>query len=481
MTALVDETALSEVTSALATELELAHVPGMELAVVRGGEAVFAGGVGVRGVDDPAPVSATTLFHHGSCGKAYTGLLAVLLAADGVVDLDAPVRRYVPELRLPDPVIAERVTLRDLLSHRSGFGRNDLAWILNPTWSPDDVVARLEHLPLVGDLRAQWSYSNFGYAVAGLALGRAAGTSWATEMNERVLGPLGMSRTTLTAAGMAEDPDHATPHVVRDGVAQPTVFRLLNGIAPAGEVVSCAADSVRWLMAQLGDGPLDAELVRQAHAPSMLVPSGVSPFPEMEVVGYGFGWVIGRYRGRSLVWHNGGVDGFSTQTLLLPDDRIGIVVSANVFPGNTSLAVVLDIADELLGLGGDAPSWFERLRAAEAAADAVPEQPHDDAVQPSPAPQPHARDLSDYVGIFDHPGWGRLQVTSEDGRLRIWIGEFELEVAHRHFETWRLHYAPLDGDGTVTFAEDASGKVSVAEVAFDSLTEPVTFRSSKDS
>ncbi|HET6910390.1 MAG TPA: serine hydrolase [Mycobacteriales bacterium] len=475
MTSLVDESALSTVVSDIAAELEVAHVPGLELAVVRDGKTVFAGGVGVRGVFDPAPVSATTLFHHGSCGKAYTGLLAVLLAADGVVELDVPVRRYVPELRLPDPVIAERVTLRDLLSHRSGFGRNDLAWIVNPGWSPEDVVARLEHLPLVGDLRAQWSYSNFGYALAGFALGRAAGTSWAAEMHERVLGPLGMSRTRLTAAGMAEDPDHATPHVVRDEVPRATVFRLLNGIAPAGEVVSCAEDSVRWLMAQLGEGPLSAELVRQPQTPSMLVPSGVSPFPEMEFVGYGLGWLAGRYRGRPLVWHNGGVDGFATQTLLLPDDRIGILASANVFPGNTSLAVVLGIADELLGRGGDEPSWFERLRAAESAAEAVPEQPSEAAPTSPTAVKPHAHDLAAYAGSYDNHGWGRLTVAVGDSGLRVWIGEYEMEAAHRHFETWRLYYAPLDGEGTVTFATDASGTVCAADIAFESVPEPVRF------
>lgn len=473
MTALVDAPLLSPVVARTATELELGHIPGLELAVVRDGDVVFAGGIGVRGVDDPHPVSSTTLFHHGSCGKAYTGLLAALLAADGVVDLDVPVRRYVPELRLPDPVIAERVTLCDLLSHRSGLGRNDLAWIFNPTWSPEEVVARLEHMPLVGDLRAQWSYSNFGFALAGFALGRAAGTSWETEMRARVLSPLGMSRTTLTAVGMAEDADHATPHVVRDGVARPTVFRLLNGIAPAGEVVSCAEDSVRWLKAQLGDGPLDPEVIRQTQTPSMLVPAGASPFPELEFNGYGFGWLAGRYRGRRLVWHNGGVDGFSTQTLLLPDERIGIVTSANVFPGSFSLAVVLDVADALLGVTADGPSWHERIKVADAEPE-VPPQPTDG---PGPTPaRPHAHDLADYAGTYEHPGWGRLTVTVGETDLRVSVGDDEMEVAHRHFETWRLHYAPLDGNGTVTFAADATGRVCVADLSFESAPEPVSFR-----
>jgi len=464
-----DDVDLQDVLAAIEAELDAAKIPGLELAVVRDGAALFAGGLGVRGVDDPSPVASATLFHHGSCGKAYTGLLAALLAADGVVDLDAPVRRYVPELRLPDPVIADRVTLRDVLCHRSGLGRHDLAWIFNPTWSPEQIVTRLEHLPLVGDLRAQWSYSNFGFALAGLALGRAAGTSWETEIHRRVLEPLGMARTRLTAKGMAEDADHATPHLLRDGVAKPTVFRLLNGIAPAGEVASCAEDSVRWLRAQLCDGPLDSDAVKLAQTPFMLVPAGAAPFPELEFTGYGLGWISGRYRDRPLIWHNGGVDGFSTQTLLLPADRIGIVASANLFPTNVSLAVVLDIADHLLGVAGD-ESWCERLRAADSSSPEVPDQP----APASSAPSSPAHEPADYAGEFVNGGYGRLEVLLDGDRLRARIGEFDLDARHRHFETWDLRYDALDADLTLTFVTLSDGRVQEALVEVES--ETVRFR-----
>ncbi len=206
-------------------ELDAWRVPGLELAVVRAGEPLYAGGFGVRGVEDATPVTATTLFHHGSCGKAYTGLLATVLAEEGLVDLDAPVRRWVPELRLPDAVTAERVTLRDLLSHRSGFGRHDLSWILHPSMDGAELLRRLEHLPLAGELRAQWLYSNFGYALAGLALGRAAGSGWGDALRGRVLAPLGMSRTLTSVVQAEADDDRARPHLLRrrgagaDGVA----------------------------------------------------------------------------------------------------------------------------------------------------------------------------------------------------------------------------------------------------------------------
>lgn len=469
MTTTTTPSVFDGVLAAAAEELERAHIPGMEVAVVRDGAVLFAGGIGVRGIDDPEPVGDRTLFNHGSCGKAYTGLLAALLAADGVIDLDVAVRRYVPELVLPDPVVAERVTIRDLLSHRSGLGRADFAWIFNPSWSLEDVVARLEHLPLVGDLRAQWSYSNFGFALAGLAMTRASGLPWSQLLQQRVLDVLGMTRTLATSHGLAADPDHATPHIVRDGHARPTVYRPSHAIAPAGEVVSCAEDATRWLLAHLGAGPISAEVLAAAHAPQMLVPAGTSPFPELELTGYAFGWVVGRFRGRALVWHNGGVDGFATQTLLLPHEGIGAVVCANVFPSNVPFGVVLDIADALLGVD-EPPSWQAKLRAPEMSEQAPP--PPDRAAEPT---NPPARALPAYAGTYEHGGYGRLVVSVDRDVLHVRLGDYDVATSHRHFETWDLRYEPLDADGTVTFTPGADGEIKTADVALATTGETVSF------
>jgi hypothetical protein len=190
----------------------------------------------------------------------------------------------------------------------------------------------------------------------------------------------------------------------------------------------------------------------------MLLPQ-MSPFEEMELVATGFGWITGRYRGRKLVWHNGGVDGFATQTLLLPDDRIGLVASANVFPTELPLAVVLQLADHLLGVSS-AQSWFDRLPpAATPPAVDVPDQ-----VSAAPAPPAHA--LADYAGHYEHPGYGALDVAASTG-LSVRMGEAELEARHRHFDTWDLHYDPLGADGTLTFLTGPDGAVAEARLSLE--------------
>jgi CubicO group peptidase (beta-lactamase class C family) len=447
-------------------ELDPWHVPGLELAVVRDGVPSYAGGLGVRGVGDPSPVAASTLFHHGSCGKAYTGLLAALLAEEGLLDLDAPVRRYVPELRLPDEVVAARVTTRDLLSHRSGIGRNDLAWIFNPSWTPEEVLARLEHLPLVGDLRAQWGYSNFGYALAGIVISRLTGEAFSEVLRSRVFDPIGMCRSSSAVRAMQTDPDHARPHVLRDGRPQETVYRLLSGVVPAGELVSCADDSIRWLLTQLGvDEAVPAAAVAATHDPSMLVPSGVAPFPELSFTGYAFGWLSGTYRGRRLVWHNGGVDGFCTQTLLLPDQRSGVIVCANLHSTNFPFAVALAAADALLDTSAEL-SWFDALRPG---AEADAEQPVAPAPRPAEVavPPPPSLPLPSYAGRYTDPGYGDLVVQVDGVGLAARFGDFDLDVMHRDTDMWSLGYSPLDVTGSLTFETDGAAGVVAAVVEFE--------------
>jgi CubicO group peptidase (beta-lactamase class C family) len=457
---------VATVVDRLGEELARWTVPGLELAVVHHGESVFAGGFGLANVESRAPVTPSTYFDHGSCGKAFTSLVAVLLAEDGVIDLDVPVRTYVPELRLPDSVIAERVTIRDLLCHRSGLDRHDLAWIYNPSWSRLECVRRLEHLSLVGDLRAQWSYSNFGYTLAGLAMERATGSPFEELIEKRVLHAAGMTRSTTSIDLVEADADHATPYRVVDGIPIPTVRRRMPATSPAGGVRPCPGEPTPLLLFQLGQGAIAADVVRRTQQPQVAILDMPHPFPEIRLYGYGLGWVVATYRGRHALWHTGGVDGFFTYTLLLPDEGIGATSCANRLDTALPQAVVHDVVDALLGERSE-QTWAERMRVGAVA----PEPPAPREGEPaSPA---HALDA--YVGRFSNGGYGDLVVQLVGGELLISVGEFEQATRHRHFDTWDIHYVALDGRGTVAFFTDADGGVSEALVTFEQAPAPVRY------
>ncbi|HET6818257.1 MAG TPA: serine hydrolase [Mycobacteriales bacterium] len=469
MTVVGGRTALDLAVQRLVGELDRWHVPGLELAVVRDGEVLFAGGLGVRGVDDATPVGPRTLFRHGSCGKAYSSLAATVLAEEGVLDLDVPVRRYVPELRLPDMTIADRVTTRDLLSHRGGLGRHDFTWIANPAWDATELLARLEHLPLAGDLRAQFVYSNLGYAVAGIAMERAAGVSWSDVLHSRVLERGGMTRSWIDVQRTVSDQDRATPHVERDGKAVVTTWRPISGAAPAGAVMTCADDAAQWLLLHTGADYLPAGAVTATHALQTPTPAGMSPFPELRLYGYGMGWLVSTWRGRPMVSHTGGIDGFTTHTLVLTEQRIGVTISVNQHLSSLAMAGCLDIADALLGESAET-SWFDALRGG-ADAEIAPGQREPE--EPS-AVRPPVHPLTSYAGVFVNPGYGELHVAVVGGALSVRIGELECTARHRRLDTWDVHYDALDVDVPVVFQTDADGAVSRAVAQFEG-EEPVAY------
>ena len=449
------------------------HVPGLSVAVVANGEPVHVGGFGVRSIEAAEPVDAETLFDHGSCGKAFTALLGAVLAAEGEFDLDVPVRNYVPELRLPDPVVAERVSVRDLLSHRSGLGRHDPAWIFNPSWSHRDVVAHLAHLPLVGDLRAQWHYSNFGYALAGIAMARATNSTWEEQLAKRVLEPCGLTRSVTSVAAALDDANHAEPYVLRDGAAVRTQWRIMPAMAPAGKMLSSADDSARWLQLQLGSqldgGAIDFATVQSTHRLQAALPEEVAPFPALRFYGYSMGWLVGTVHGRHALAHSGGVDGFSAHTLLLPDDGIGLRIACSQHLSQYPFALALDIATALLGIADDS-SWRERLKSPEPDAAASKAAA---SVGAKDAPPVHA--LSAYAGTFRDGGYGDVTVQVDGDALAVRIGEADLIASHRHLDTWDLHYEPLEVDFALTFGTDADGAVADAVLASDAMESKVRF------
>ena len=456
--------------SRLAGQLDRFRVPAVQLTVVHGGDVRYAGVVSAGGA---APGGARTLFHHGSCGKAYTALLATTLAERGLLDLDKPVRTYVPELRLPDPVIADRATIRDLLSHRSGLDRHDLAWIFNPSWDRSEILGRLAHLTMAGDLRAGMVYSNFGYALAGLAVERVGGASWDDQLRGEVLAPTGMDRTYTSGKAVADDPDRAGAYRLSRGSVVETPWRHINGVAPAGELITCAEDAAKWLMVQLSGSPAVAATHR-LHVP---FPADLSDHPELRWLGYGLGWVVGTFRNRPVLWHSGGIDGFLTNILLVPDAGLGIAVCANLHFSELPLATVLQIADELLE-SPESTDWYDRIHTDPPA---TPDAAAADAVE-HPGP---ARPLSDYAGRYTNAGYGDLVVSTAgagpgvpagEAGLAVRAGEADLTASHRGYDTWDLRYEPLDVDLVVTFAGGPDGDVAEASVVLDDPEQPIRYR-----
>lgn len=345
-------------------------VPGVGFAVVEDGEISYVRGYGVRDVTTGAPVTPDTQFAIGSTTKSFTAIGMMLLVEEDLVDLDTPVRTYLPEFKLSDPESTRTATVRHLLSHTTGLVRTD-ASTFDTSVTAADVIEAAATTPLVGKPGEVFVYSNVNTIIAGEIIERITGRSWEDFTRERILEPLGMSTATLSIEELKRQDNIALPHVldVMKGL-QPTDFLDLRADAPAGAINASAAEMARYVRFQLSNG---APLVSQASlmemhkgqvaAPDFNLPGilaaqarAVAARPEdvppalVTDAEYGFYWVVERFLGAKLVQHGGNVDGLTANVTLLPESRSGVVVLANADRADIFIeAVRLHVAQLLLG------------------------------------------------------------------------------------------------------------------------------------
>ena len=379
------------------------QIPGVAVGVVERGHLSFARGFGYRDVEKHLPVTPDTLFPLGSCSKAFTATAVALLADEGRLGLDTPVRRYLPDFSLQDSVASATLTPRDLLTHKSGLPRHDLFWYQAP-FSRDELYARLRFLEPSGPPRTQWRYNSLMFVVAGCIVEKVSGESWESFVASRILVPLDMRRTLLSAEAMEADADHASPYAIRTGsVRKIPMLKGLSAIAPAGAVQTSVRELARWLTfhATRSPGLLDDGMWRELHRPQAEMPK--SDQPEVRDPYYALGWIHQSYRGHPLVAHNGAIDGFVVHLGFLPETGRGLIVLMNRdLATEALLAVAYSAYDRLLGL--EPLNWERRLEELRTA---------------SPNVQETALDFpsEEVVGRYEHPAYGPLTVRAEGDRL----------------------------------------------------------------
>ena len=392
------------------------QIPGVAVGVVERGQLVFARGFGYRDVENHLPMTPDTLVPLGSASKAFTATAIALLADEKRIALDAPVRTYLPDFSLADPVASATLTTRDLLTHKSGLPRHDFFWYQAP-FSRDELYRRLRFLEPSGPPRVRWRYNSLMYVVAGRVVEKISGQSWESFVQARILGPLDMRRTVLSAEAMEADSDHASPYALRDGRAQPIpMLKRLSAIAPAGAVDSSVRDLARWLTFHATRSPalLSEGMWRELHRPQAKMPP--SDQPEVQHPYYALGWIHETYRGHRLVFHNGAIDGFTVHLGFLPETGQGLILLANRDSAREALtALAYSAYDRLLGL---APlDWENRIKEA-------------------PTPRQRVRSVAldfpidDVVGSYEHPAYGVITIRANGDKLAMQFRSFRLTLAY---------------------------------------------------
>ena len=455
------------------------EVPGFSIVIVKDDKLIYAKGFGVRELGKPAEVDEHTLFAIASNTKAFTAAALAILVDEGKLKWDDPVTKYLPTFALYDSYVTRELTIRDLLSHRSGlatFG-GDLLWY-ESNYSRDEILHRVRFLKPASSLRSRFGYQNILFMAAGEIVGKVSGTSWDTFMKERVFTPLGMKRTLTLHADLLKADNVATPHNALDGKIRVIRYGNVDNISAAGAIKSSAADMAQWLRLQLGRGSYDGKKLfgtnrsREMWTPHTVF-SGISEQaekfnPTRHFNLYGLGWLLSDYQGRLVVSHGGGLDGMTSQLAMLPEEKLGVVILTN---SETPLSTILGnrIFDIFLGVAQRDWNAEYLVRAKESAetSKAAAKKLEDARVANTKPSIP----LSGYTGTYTGAMFGDAKVSEENGKLvlrlmpsSLFVGDLE----HWHFDTFRIKWRdsivyPFPR-GFVTFSLNAQGKTDEMKI-----------------
>jgi CubicO group peptidase (beta-lactamase class C family) len=469
----------------VAKGLAMLKVPGAAVAVVKDQEVILAKGYGFRDVEGKLPMTADTILAIGSSSKAFTAYTLGTLVDQGRVEWDKPVRNYIPWFRLYDAQAGERLTPRDLVTHRSGLPRHDLVWYNNKTATREDLVRSLAYLPPTADLREKWQYNNLMFLTAGYLVETMTGKSWEEAVRTLVFEPLGMTRSNFSVLDSQKDKDFALPYDERDGKVVKIPFRDITLVGPAGSINSTANEMARWVTVHINGGKLgDKQVIGAAtladlHKPYMTT-GGVSTRPDITAPDYALGWMVDNYRGHARVHHGGNIDGFSAMVSLWPNDGLGFVVLTNKNGTGLTELLVRTAADRILGL--EAVDWIgdaaKRLAEGEEVGKKAEEKK---ATRRRPGTSP-AHKLDEYAGDYRHPGYGDLKVVLKGAQLSFTYNAITTPLAHWHYETFNGGKSedPTFEDMKLTFRSDVNGNVVGVAVPFEPTVDDIYFAKKPD-
>ncbi len=420
------------------------NVPGVVIVAVHG-EQSFVEVAGVRSLMSDQPPARDAYLPLASCTKAMTIALMTKLVERGILDWDAPVKKYLPEFHVSDPQVDALLTLRDLVTHRSGMKGHDLLWYHAP-WNQDELLKRIPHLPIERPFRSSFEYSTLLYLVATRAAERATGQNWSDLLHKELTQPLGMESVIVT-----------TKNPKIDRTLMMTGYRKVYGKIQsvplyespepnaAGSVFLKPDDLVPWLRFQLGDHSagkpslITSKYFQEMHEPwnPLRMDAALrAVHPDTVQMSYGMGWLLYDYRGHAIVAHGGMIDGFRIQITLVPKAKLGFAVICNLQESKMNQAITNRLVDHVLDL--PVKDWDGYLLGVMEADDRRRAAEWDRQVRFRRSNVPPSIPLKDYSGVYNEPAYGDAIIQFSNGKL-IWKwSSYEIELEHWEGDVFRM-------------------------------------------
>lgn len=465
----------------LTTVIEKSKAAGFAIAIVKGNDIIYAKGFGYSDIENKLPVTPNTVFAIGSTTKAFTASLIGILEDEGKIDLEESPRTYIPELKFFNTEMDAQITIKDLMTHRTGLPRHDGSWRSFGINSQKELLNRIAFQEPIAPVRTKWVYNNFMYMVQGAIVERLTEQSWGQNIEQNFFEPLGMTNSNTNLDGLKKNPQAAIGYYFDDGINAEIDYFDIAAMEAAGSINSSVIDMSKWMMVWLNNGKhngnqvIPSAYVKAAMSSQMIItgkfPRDTDPSTFMN--NYGYGWFVKSYKGHYRATHGGGIEGFTSEITLLPTDDLGIVILTNQNQSGLPQTLRNRVSDILL----DAPEtedWMARLEMLVEHQTKVQEVKTIESIKPVYA-------LEQYTGTYTHKGYGTFEVVKENDSLyakfpskKLWLNPTHPNV----FETYYVNENKVetnDQDNSIKFFTDFEGQITGLEVALERRLDPIAF------
>jgi CubicO group peptidase (beta-lactamase class C family) len=480
------EAKLKKFSTFMNTEMKRWEVPGIGVGIVKDGKVIFAEGFGLRNVEKNLPVTPDTIFAIGSASKAFTSMDIGILADEGKIDWDKPVQTYLPTFKLKDEVATARMTVRDLVSHKSGLPRHDGMWYGSPL-SRKDIFDRLQYLDFSADFRQTFQYNNLMFLTAGYLVGQVTNSTWEEFTQKRIFDALGMTNSNFSVEVSQKSDNYSLPYTRSKEEIKAIPFRNIDSVGPAGSINSTVNDMLKWVLFHLNKGKVgDKQIISEAGQKEMYTPAMFIREPmltvqpdDQSIMSYGLAWFLETYRGHKLVHHGGSIDGFYFLNCFMPNDNCGAVILTNL-SGTPFLQIAMGyVLDMVLGLD---PVW-EKLslekwekqkkdREEAKAKEKEKEEARVEGTKPSHVPE-------DYAGEYEHPAYGVIPVELVEDVLKGKFNSMKFKLEHWHYDVFKTVEEEEGAEGRdglmITFHTNLKGDIDKLSLPLEPAVASIVF------
>lgn len=451
-------------------------VPGVAVAVVYQDKVVYLEGFGVRKAGTQARIDPDTVFQLASLSKPIASTIVAALVGNHEVDWDDRIIDLDPDFKLSDPSVTQQLTIRDLLSHRSGLPTSSGDVLDALGFTRAEILHQMRLLPLTAGFRKKFQYSNFGYTEGAIAASEFVHVRWEDLARQRLFAPLGMDSASYRYSDYKDTTNKAAIHVILDGKAVPRYHRDPDAQAPAGSASSSVRDLAQWLRLQLANGSLNgqcivaADALKETHSPQ--IQTGKNPETGLPTY-YGLGWNIDHDPAGNLILSHSGAFfvGTGTTVKLSPAQSLGILVLTNARPTGLAEATANTFFD-LYNYGAPKQDWLKIF------SDAFDRMIDDDnnatadysKLTPPPSPVP-SRPLPTYVGTYSNEYYGQIEISEHRGSLWMRLPDTGALYTLAHWDgdtfTYRFEAEPNIGTRGVVFKVSGTPSVLIENLALE--------------